>query len=134
MIQKLFTGIGPEKGLTVLRELIAERLGHKVERYEMRMFCDDSKIDFLVYLPESVDLKTLHPETAFKYNNEKRCNLYKFTDGEKLCKVVLYFFKMQLPADYQLQYVIVKYDQNAPIVAEAYGLNKGVKEKQTITI
>lgn len=132
--EKLLSGFAPKKGLAILAANIEQRLGHPVTKYEMRLFCDDLKIDFLVYLPANIELANLEPATAFKYNNEKRCHLYKFTDGEKLSKVILYVIKPQLPDTYKLQYVIVKYDGDEPVICEAYGENNGNKEKQTITL
>jgi len=134
MFEKLLGNFAPQKGLQILSVNIAERLGHPVSKYEMRLFCDDNKIDFFIYLPESVKLTDLEPQTAFKYNNEKRAHLYKFQEGEKLAKVVQYVIKPKLPADYKLDYIIVKYDGENPVICETYGTNKGVKEKQVLTL
>lgn len=134
MFEKILSGFAPKKGLAILCANIESTLGHPVRKYEMRLFCDDSKIHFFVYLPDEIKLSQLEPSLAFKYNNEKRAHLYKFSDGEKLSKVILYVIKPQLPKEYNLQYVIVKYDGDSPVICEAYGENNGIKEKQTLTL
>ena len=134
MLEKLLAGFAPKKGLKILALNIEQTLGHPVTKYEMQIFCNENRIDFFIYLPDNISFSQLEPSVAFKYNNEKRAHLYKFTDGEKLSKVVLYIIKPQLPKEYVIDYIIVKYDDENPVTVEAYGTNKGVKEKQTITI
>jgi len=134
MLEKLLSGIAPKKGLKILALNIEQTLGHPVEKYEMRLFCIDNKIDFFVYLPDSISLEQLEPHVAFKYNNEKRAHLYKFDQGKKLANLIKYVITPKLPEGYLLEYVIVKYDDENPVICEAYGNKNGVKEKQTINL
>lgn len=134
-IEKILGGFAPKKALAILAENVASTVGHAVDKFEVRMFVDDSKTDFLVYLPAYVQLKDLEPNTAFKYNNENRSCLYKYKEGDKLCKVVSYAIQDKLPDNYQLQYLILKYEREKDSIVEAYGLKEGnIKEKQTIII
>ena len=133
MFDKLLSVFSPDKSIKILVHNIQETLGHPVRKFEMRIFTEENKIDFLIYLPAEISLNSLPPQTAFKYNNEKRSHLYKFKDGAQLSKVVMHIIKPKLPPEYVLQYLIVKYSDREPLTAEAYGLHNGEKEKKTIT-
>jgi hypothetical protein len=140
MFEKMLVGFSPRLGLKTLCKLMPDRVGHPVEKYEMRFFAGENRIDFLIYMPaahfnalEPRDVKT--QSLFLKYNNEKKAHLYKFEDGEKICKIALKLIEPKLPKDYTLQYVIVNYDDSSDhVTADAYGTRNNEKEKHTITL
>lgn len=140
MFENALMGFSPRLGLKTLSKLMPDRVGHPVEKYEMRFFADENRIDFLIYMPinhfTNMDLSIIENQKLFgKYNNENHCHLYKFEQGEKICSIVLKLITPKLPKDYKLEYAIINYDDNSPTVQiDAYGIRNNEKEKQTITI
>ena len=119
-----------------------ERVGHPVERFELRYFAQEKRIDFLVYMPEAHfkgltfqnHMTGTNPELYYKYNNDGHKHLYKFSDAEKICALVNKLMSAKLDKDFTLELAVIYYDQNSDTIPiETYGVKNGEKIKQNLT-
>lgn len=132
-IDKLVGRFSPRTGIELLSKAMVEKLGHDVEKFQMRFFTKERRVDFLVFLP---DRYPVNQNAVFlKYNNKERAHLYHFDGGEKLSNVVLHILKAYLPKDGTIDYIIVNYDASNPkLMVDAYMTINNEKQMQTIEL
>lgn len=136
MFEKLLPSFGPKIGLKTLCKLIPERVGHPVEKFELRFFAKELRIDFLIFLPDSFNMyEPYSADLVKKYSVPSRSHLYKFDGGEKISRLIMAFITPKLDKNFVLEIAIINYDEKTDIAeVSAYGLKDGQKEKQTFTI
>ena len=151
MFENLLGGISPKLGLATLAKLMPERVGHPVEKFELRYFAQEKRIDFLVYMPEDFFKELSHmmfvgsskrdseliekQNLYYKYNNDGHKHFWKFDNAEKICAIVNKLLGAKLDKEFTLELAVIHYDENnESIPIETYGIKNGEKIKQNITL